>query len=66
MSSISGLAPEDYIEIQNLYAFYNQSSDAGDAEAFASLYSVVALPVQTAVKSAANSDCWNVPLSTSG
>ena len=38
MSSISGLAPEDYIEIQNLYAYYNQSSDAGDADAFASCF----------------------------
>ena len=34
--------------------------------AAASWYSRVALPVRTAVMSAANSDCWNVPSSTSG
>ena len=27
--------PADYVEIQNLYATYNQSSDAGDADAYA-------------------------------
>lgn len=38
MSAASGLAAEDYIEIQNLYAYYNQCSDAGDAEGFASCF----------------------------
>ena len=31
----SAPAPEDYVEIQNLYACYNLASDAGDAEAYA-------------------------------
>ena len=26
---------QDYVEIQNLYAYYNQTSDEGDAEAYA-------------------------------
>jgi hypothetical protein len=38
MSGKSGLSAEDYAEIQNLYAFYNLSSDAGDAEAYASCF----------------------------
>lgn len=38
MTSSSGLSPEDYIEIQNLYAYYNLCSDAGDAEGFASCF----------------------------
>jgi hypothetical protein len=38
MSSTSGLSPEDYIEIQNLYAYYNLCSDAGDAEGYASCF----------------------------
>jgi hypothetical protein len=29
---------QDYMEIQNLYAFYNLSSDAGDAEAYADCF----------------------------
>lgn len=38
MSSASGLSPEDFVEIHNLYAYYNLCSDAGDAEAFASCF----------------------------
>lgn len=38
MSSVSGLAPEEYVEIQNLYAYYNLCSDAGDAVSFASCF----------------------------
>ena len=29
---------QDYVEIQNLYAFYNLASDAGDAEAYAGCF----------------------------
>src|SRR3546814_13148546 len=36
--SASGLAAEDYVEIQNLYAYYNLCSDAGDAEGYASCF----------------------------
>lgn len=38
MSSASGLSAEDYCEIQNLYGYYNLSSDAGDAEGYASCF----------------------------
>ncbi len=38
MSSRSGLSADDYLEIQNLYAYYNLCSDAGDAEGFASCF----------------------------
>jgi hypothetical protein len=31
-------AAQDYAEIQNLYAYYNLTSDAGDAEAYASCW----------------------------
>ncbi len=31
-------SPEAYVEIQNLYALYNHSSDAGDAEVYASCW----------------------------
>ena len=34
----SGLTAQDYVEIQNLYAFYNLASDAGDAEGYASCF----------------------------
>ncbi len=36
--SASGLAAEDYVEIQNLYSYYNLCSDAGDAEGYASCF----------------------------
>jgi hypothetical protein len=38
MTSASGLAAEDYFEILNLYAYYNLSSDAGDADGYASCF----------------------------
>ncbi len=38
MSSMSGLAADDYVEILNLYAYYNLCSDAGDAEGYASCF----------------------------
>ncbi len=38
MSSTSGLSAEDYVEIQNLYSYYNLCSDAGDAEGYASCF----------------------------
>ena len=38
MASSSGLPAEDYVEIQNLYAYYNLCSDAGDADGFASCF----------------------------
>ena len=38
MASSSGLSADDYVEIQNLYAYYNQTSDAGEAEAFAGCF----------------------------
>src|SRR6185369_12113988 len=38
MSSASGLTAGDYVEIQNLYAYYNLCSDAGDAEGYASCF----------------------------
>lgn len=36
--STGGLPAQDYCEIQNLYAYYNLASDAGDAEAYASCF----------------------------
>jgi SnoaL-like domain len=38
MSSASGLSPHDFNEIQNLYAYYNLSSDVGDADGYASCF----------------------------
>jgi hypothetical protein len=38
MPANSGLSGEDYAEIQNLYAYYNLCSDAGDAEGYASCF----------------------------
>jgi hypothetical protein len=38
MSSASNLSPQDFNEIQNLYAYYNLCSDAGDADGFASCF----------------------------
>ena len=38
MTSSSGLSAADYFEIQNLYAYYNLCSDAGDAEGYASCF----------------------------
>lgn len=38
MTSASGLSAEDYVEIQNLYSYYNLCSDAGDAEGYASCF----------------------------
>jgi hypothetical protein len=32
------VTPEEYVEILNLYAAYNQASDAGDGEAYASCF----------------------------
>jgi hypothetical protein len=40
MSSASGLTADDYVEIQNLYGYYNLCSDAGDADGYASCFSV--------------------------
>lgn len=37
-TSASGLSAQDYCEIQNLYAYYNLCSDAGDAEGYASCF----------------------------
>ena len=34
----SGLSAEAYVEIQNLYAYYNLMSDAGDAEGYAGCF----------------------------
>lgn len=38
MSSASGLPTQDFLEIQNLYAYYNLCSDAGDADEFATCF----------------------------
>ena len=38
MSCASGLSADDYVEIQNLYGYYNLCSDAGDAEGYASCF----------------------------
>jgi hypothetical protein len=38
MPSASGLPADDYVEIQNLYAYYNLCSDAGDADGYASCF----------------------------
>ena len=38
MAANSKLSGEDYAEIQNLYAYYNLCSDAGDAEGYASCF----------------------------
>ena len=38
MAANSKLSAEDYCEIQNLYAYYNLCSDAGDAEGYASCF----------------------------
>ena len=38
MSGASGISAQDYVEIQNLYAYYNLCSDAGDAEGYASCF----------------------------
>ena len=46
------------------FDFMNGFHDA--ANAIATVVATGVLPVRTAVRSAANSDCWNVPLSTSG
>jgi hypothetical protein len=36
--SVGKLSPEDYIEIEQLYARYNHLIDSGDAEGYASLF----------------------------
>lgn len=36
--SASGLPAQDYVEIQNLYSYYNLASDAGDADGYASCF----------------------------
>lgn len=33
-----GLSPQDYMEIQQLYAHYNKAIDSGDAEAYAATF----------------------------
>ena len=38
MRKFSGLNAADYVEIQNLYSYYNLCSDAGDAAAYASCF----------------------------
>ena len=38
MSGVSGLPSQDFLEIHNLYAYYNLCSDDGDAEGFASCF----------------------------
>lgn len=38
MPSASGLPADDYVEILNLYAYYNLCSDAGDADGYASCF----------------------------
>ena len=38
MTSASGLSAQAYADIQNLYAYYNLCSDAGDADGFASCF----------------------------
>ena len=38
MSNSGGLSALDYLEIQNLYSYYNLMSDAADAEAYASCF----------------------------
>ncbi len=38
MNINSGLSALDYVEIQNLYGFYNLASDAGDADAYAACF----------------------------
>jgi hypothetical protein len=40
MSGASGLSADDYTEILNLYAYYNACSDTGDAEGYASCFTV--------------------------
>ena len=32
------VTPEEYVEIMNLYSFYNHASDAGDAEGYANCF----------------------------
>ncbi len=43
MTSASGLSADDYVEIQNLYSYYNLCSDTGDAEGYASCFTVAGL-----------------------
>lgn len=38
MNARSGLTAQDYVEIQNLYSYYNLCSDAGDTEGYASCF----------------------------
>lgn len=38
MPRLPAPAAQDYVEIQNLYAYYNLVSDAGDAEAYAGCF----------------------------
>ncbi len=38
MSNSGGISALDYLEIQNLYSYYNLMSDAADAEAYASCF----------------------------
>lgn len=40
MSSFITPSPEEWVAIQNLYAYYNLCSDTGDAEGFASCFTV--------------------------
>lgn len=38
MAPLSRIAAQDYTDIQNLYAYYNLCSDAGDADGYASCF----------------------------
>jgi hypothetical protein len=38
MTTSNGLSAADFCEIQNLYAYYNLCSDAGDADGYASCF----------------------------
>ena len=37
MAKPGRIAAQDYVDIQNLYAYYNLCSDAGDADGYAAL-----------------------------
>jgi hypothetical protein len=38
MSAANNVDPKDYVDISNLYAYYNLCSDAGDADGYASCF----------------------------
>jgi uncharacterized protein (TIGR02246 family) len=47
MSADKVVSAQEHADIMNLYAFYNQASDAGDAESFASCFTEDALLTNT-------------------